>query len=71
MLRLGLLASGHAAGVGAGDAAGFALRDVSAFCRYISGERNESTRGKVRKQRGSVERERVGGVEGGKQKKKT
>ena len=52
MLRLGLLASGHAAaaaGVGAGvgapdapdapDAAAFALRDVSAFCRYISEER--------------------------------
>lgn len=52
MLRLGLLASGHAAagcgggGVGAGndvddddDADAAAPRDVSAFCRYISEER--------------------------------
>lgn len=46
MLRLCLLASGHAAGVGAGDASAFALRDVSAFCRYISEERLESTRKK-------------------------
>lgn len=43
MLRLGLLASGHAAGVTAGDDSAFALRDVSAFCRYISDERLEST----------------------------
>lgn len=38
MLRLGLLASGHAAGVGGGEAAGLALRDVLAFGRSISGE---------------------------------
>lgn len=38
MLRLGLLASGHAAGVGGGEAAGLALRDVPALCRSISGE---------------------------------
>lgn len=45
MLRLGLLASGHVAGVSAGDAAAFALRDVSAFCRYISEERmNQHTK---------------------------
>lgn len=41
MLRLGLLASGHAAGVGADDASAFALRDASAFCRYISEKGSE------------------------------
>lgn len=44
MLRLGLLATGHAAGVRAGDASAFALRYVSAFCRCIGEERLESTR---------------------------
>lgn len=45
MLRFGLLASGHAAGFSGGDAAAFALRDVSAFCRYISEERmNQHTK---------------------------
>lgn len=49
VLRLGLLASGHAAGVSAGGAAAFALRDVSAFCRYISEERMNQHTKKVRK----------------------
>lgn len=57
VLRLGLLAAGHAAGVGAGDAAAVALRDVSAFCRYISEERmNQHTRKKFAQQSGSAER---------------
>lgn len=46
MLRLGLLASGHAAataGVSVGDASAFALRDVSAFCRYISGKLDDGS----------------------------
>lgn len=55
MLRFGLLASGHAAGFSGGDAAAFALRDVSAFCRYISEERINTQ--KVRKQSGGGERE--------------
>lgn len=65
MLRLGLLASGHAAGVGADDASAFALRDASAFCRYISEKGSEcintlfkKKKEKKKKQKGQQQKKR-------------